>query len=74
MWGWLGGGGNVFLAFMLFPTFQETKHSGNKIKYIIYFQYCVFAFYEQFFGGGGGGLHTDIDMSPRVGTGGGVSF
>ena len=26
MWGWLGGGGcNVFLTFMLFPTFLENK-------------------------------------------------
>ena len=35
MLGWFGGGGgggNVFLHFMLFPTFLETNNSGNTKK------------------------------------------
>ena len=33
MWG--GGGGNIFLHFMLFPTFLEKINSGNKKQNIL---------------------------------------
>ena len=36
-----GGGGNIFLAFMLFPTFLEKKISGNKKQNIFLFRKTI---------------------------------
>ena len=42
MWGWFGGGGgNIFLAFMLFPTFLEKINSGNKKLNIFLFRKTI---------------------------------
>ena len=45
MWGWLGGGCNVFLTFVLFPTFLEKKNLGIQNNYFSFNVFFVFFLY-----------------------------
>ena len=44
MWGWFGGGGGVFLHFMLFPTFLEKIILGIKKTIFFHLMFSLWFF------------------------------